>query len=114
MSSALIVQNQIATGPEYRVAQALIKYEIPFRFQVDIAGGRLLRGGFVVDFEIYNPQKMPLEVFGDYWHRAQFTSRDRLKVAMLAQIYGYEPIIIWENECKTQADANRAVREKVL
>jgi len=96
---------------EWRVGAALMRYKVEFYYQVPIRGGRLLRGGQVLDFLLLIPNPLPVQVFGNYWHRAQLKNEDRFKLELLQQIYGVEPEIIWGAEVQTQEDANARVRE---
>lgn len=98
---------------EWRVGVALMRYKVDFRYQVPILGGRLLRGGQLLDFLLYIPYALPLPVFGNYWHRAQLRNEDKLKLAILWQIYRVEPEIIWGDEVQTQEDANIRIREVI-
>jgi hypothetical protein len=96
---------------EWRVAVALWRWKVPFEYHVSIRGGNLLRGGQVLDFLLHIPIPRPLQIFGNYWHRAQMHSEDRFKLAVLQQIYGVEPLILWGNELQTQGQAISRVRE---
>jgi|TARA_Y100000296_G_scaffold59690_1_gene69001 hypothetical protein len=62
----------IGTGPEYLCWQALLKLglkpDIDFSYQSQLAGGRQTRGGRVVDFEIYNPPDIAINVQGLFFH----------------------------------------------
>lgn len=111
----LIVQGQPASKPEYNVAVALGRLNIPFLFQYDVFGGRRLRGGYVIDFIIENPFEEVLEVFGEYWHPDELTDKDRLKLAYLTNLFGgKEPYIIWGSEADTVEMAVETLRAKVL
>lgn len=107
------VMGKKATKNEANVALALEHEKIDFLFQYWYLGGRDLLGGYVLDFLVFAPRRIPLEVFGEYWHSGQFASDDRLKLAILAQEFGYEPIIIWGSESETYEQALAAVRRKV-
>jgi len=62
----------IGTGPEYLCWQALLKLglkpDIDFSYQSQLAGGRMEKGGRVVDFEIYNPPDIAIKVQGLFFH----------------------------------------------
>lgn len=98
---------------EWRVGVALMRYEVDFRYQVPILGGRLFRGGQLLDFLLYIPYALPLPVFGNYWHRAQLRNEDKFKLAILRQIYRVEPEIVWGDEVQTQEDANARIRKVI-
>ena len=60
------------SGPEYLCWQALLKLglkpNIDFSYQSQMAGGRLDKGGRVIDFEIYNPPNISINVQGVFYH----------------------------------------------
>ena len=107
------VMGKKATKNEANVALALEHEKLPFLFQYYYMGGRDVLGGYVLDFMVITPRWVPLEVFGEYWHTGQMASGDRLKIAILAQEFGREPVIIWGNESDTYELALAAVRKKV-
>ena len=99
---------------EWRVAVALWKYKLPFEYQVNIRGGSRLRGGQRVDFVVSNPFPQPVQVYGEYWHTGQLGSEDRMKLAILADIYGREVVVLWGSELGDQSAADAAVRRELL
>ena len=68
----------IGSGPEYLCWQALLKLglkpDIDFSYQSQLAGGRTQRGGRVVDFEIYNPPDIAINVQGLFFHYEKGTA----------------------------------------
>jgi hypothetical protein len=114
VSSTARATGSWATKNEYNVAIALMYYKIPFEFHKDILGGASVRGGFVIDFLVYNPFPTPLEVFGEYWHMGAMAAEDRLKLALLQSYYGSIPIIIWGQDSDTIELAKQAVRKEVV
>lgn len=93
------------TLPEYLVYQALIKlgYEGRFVFQSSQMGGRELKGGTVVDFEI--PElSLGIMVQGEYWHYGLpgRTMQDKI-IAMQLESYGMKIIFIDEEDALTNA-----------
>jgi hypothetical protein len=110
----LRIQGYEASEYEYRVAKALDLYKIPYRFQVDVLGGRRVRGGYVIDFIVENPIQTAVEVLGEYWHRDQMKSDDALKMAIIQQMFGRPVIQLWGGELQTQDAANNAVRSKIV
>lgn len=110
-----LIQNQEpGSKEEWWVALALWKLNLDFRFQVPVMGGRDRRGGFIVDFVVYNPMPTPVEVFGQYWHENQLGAGDNLRIAMLRDYFNMEPVIIWGSEATSEEDTLRVVREKLL
>jgi hypothetical protein len=106
----LIQGKEPGSLEEWRVAKALMSMGIEFQYQYAVNGGNAVRGGQIVDFMIYNPFPVALQVFGNYWHSAQATSEDNLKLNMLAQLIGSEPLVLWGIDLATQAATNEAVR----
>jgi hypothetical protein len=96
---------------EWRVAVALWLYEVRFDYQVWLRGGTLLRGGQILDFLVYIPYPVPLQVFGEYWHHGQMGSEDHFKLAILRQMFNIEPIVLWGRFLQTQEETNQIVRE---
>ena len=68
----------VGSGPEYLCWQALLKLglqpDIDFRYQSQLAGGRMEKGGRVVDFEIYNPPDIAINVQGLFFHYEKGTA----------------------------------------
>jgi hypothetical protein len=93
------------TLPEYLVYQALIKlgYDGRFEFQSSQYGGRVFKGGVVLDF--YIPEEsLAINIQGEYWHYA-FPSRiaqDKIQRATLA-VRGITLIWIDESDCLRNA-----------
>jgi len=62
----------MGSGPEYLCWQALLKLglqpDIDFRYQSQTAGGRQEKGGRVIDFEIFNPPNIAINVQGVFYH----------------------------------------------
>ena len=60
------------SGPEYLCWQALLKLglqpDIDFRYQSQTSGGRQEKGGRVIDFEIFDPPDIAINVQGVFYH----------------------------------------------
>jgi hypothetical protein len=95
---------------EYNVAIALQNLELLFEFQVEYFGGRRIRGGQVLDFLVYSPLPVPLQVYGEYWHEGQMAADDQYKLNILTQAIGKEPEIIWGKDSETVEEAQAACR----
>lgn len=98
---------------EWYVAVALMRYKVDFLYQVPINGGRLTRGGIVLDFLCYIPMPTPVAVMGEYWHGQTLKSEDKLKLAIIQQTYGTEPIILWGNDTDDQDKAFVTVKAEL-
>jgi hypothetical protein len=77
------------TLPEWMVHQELtrrgLREPLDFTFQSPLFGGRVQRGGLVIDFLFANPPDLAFSVLGVYWHRGAVTdARDLMARAQLA------------------------------
>ena len=77
--------------PEYLVNEALIELgkepDLDFFYQSPFAGGRMQRGGLVIDFIFVNPPDLAINVQGEYYHYemgADIRARDLIARSMLA------------------------------
>ena len=77
--------------PEFLVFEELLRRglrpDVDFTFQANFFGGRLERGGLVIDFLFTDPPGLAIAVQGDYFHQQQGASviaRDRLARVQLA------------------------------
>lgn len=69
---------------EWNIAQALWKYDWKFYYQLEVLGGKDVRGGQVLDFLVFTrPFYTALSVIGGYWHRN--SQKEQLKDAQLVQ-----------------------------
>lgn len=98
-----VPRGVVATKPEWAIywaLQRLGKVEgIDFSFQSSRAGGRLELGGAVLDFLIYNPPGIGINVQGIYWHY-QFGGERRAHDAMtrlMLESHGIHVIYIDED-----------------
>jgi len=99
---------------EWYTALALQKLGLPFDFQVPLRGGRLVAGGYVVDFVVYAPFPEPLEVFGEYWHEASLSSAERYRLAVIENVYHKPVNILWARDAQSVEDAKRAIKRLLL
>lgn len=99
---------------EWRLALALEHWKMTFQFQVSIYGGRTVRGGLVVDFVVYNPLPIPIQVHGEYWHTGAKGAYDVLEDAAIEHKFGHPPVIFWGAELASLEMAIAGVREKLL
>ena len=112
----LLVQGKKASLNEYNVAAALTQLNLNFDFQVNVDGGRTIRGGLVLDFLVYTvPKPTPLQVHGNYFHKGEAEAEDRLKeLKLLEKPYWYPPVTVWGNESETVEDALLALRRELM
>ena len=96
--------------PEYMVLQALNRLGLrdgyEFSYQSPLLGGRIEKGGYVVDFLFNEPPDLAINVQGEYWHYAQGitkTTSDDMSRAILAG-QGITLIMIDENDIYKDVD----------
>ena len=71
-----------------------------------VGDGEFILAGKCPDFINVNGQKKIIELYGNYWHKGD-TGQKRIT---LFRQYGYETLIIWENELKDE----NSLKEKLL
>lgn len=112
-----LIQGRLAGSKnEWYVSIALDRLGLDYRFQMPIGGGRMFRGGYILDFLVYTaPLPTPLEVLGTYWHGG--TKDDvTFRFANIARIlgsYAREPVEIWENECMSAEQAYETLSRRI-
>ena len=89
--------------PEFIVFDTLVKIgkipNVDFTFQSPLSGGRLERGGVIIDFLFTNPPDLAINVQGLFFHYEQGTAvraRDEIARANLAG-FGIDLIFIDED-----------------
>ena len=90
-SQIQVPANWSGSGPEYIAYQTFISLgKEPgedFVYQSPLAGGRLDKGGIVLDFVFYNPPDLAVNIQGVYYHYefgVEVRARDLLARAMMA------------------------------
>jgi hypothetical protein len=101
------------TGPSYErnVYWALLQvgYDASqIAYQVPIDGGRMSRNGLIVDFVLYTPSAIPIQVGATWWHRD--SAEDTLEDARISNIFGRPPIRFYDDDADTRQHALAAVR----
>ena len=100
--------QNVASKEEAIVAQALHDLGYDYVYQYAWNGGRLVRGGQVIDFLVIKaPKNVPLFVHGEYWHKGVMAPEEDLKMLELQTEAKYwaPPVIIWGSECETVEQA---------
>lgn len=103
-----------ASKEEWRLAVSFTKYKLEYDYQVPVLGGSQVRGGFIIDFVVSNPFQIPVEMMGQYWHSGVLGAGDRLRLAILTNLFDREPVEIWDFEVPDQDAADRVVRREFL
>lgn len=93
---------------------SLVRYKVPFYYQVPMAGGRDFRGGVVLDYLVYNPYAIPINVNGKRWHK----SDERIEEAVIAHVLKVSidfvhDHVIWDYQIPTQEDSDRIVKLRI-
>ncbi len=99
---------------EWYVHLALLKYDIRYKFQIELFGGQRLAGGQVLDFLILEPFPQPVQVMDRYWHKGQLDNRENYNLSVMEQHYGREVIILWGHETKSLELADQTVLKKIV
>ena len=115
---ALIQGKSPGSVGEWYVANSLqkLRHEFIYQFQVfNITG---VKGSFVLDFLVLTtvPFSTPLEFFGEYFHSAELTRKDQLRLEQIEFALGpniKKTVIVWGKEAQTQQDADEVLRRKV-
>lgn len=80
-------EDFIGSRPEWAVHWALTRLGVMFNFQTSFMGGRLFKGGAIVDFEIPD-LGLVINVQGNYWHygnSAKIASDKAQRIALEGQ-----------------------------
>ena len=112
MATVYFVKGSHASLYEYNVSRALDRLKIDYTFQYAPWGFTGVRGQYIVDFLLYNPMPIPVEVFGEHWHTGQLGADDKMRLGMIEQYFNQVPVIIWGRECDTYEKAYATCREK--
>jgi len=93
----------------------LEKLNLPYLFQYELLGGRVFRGGIVLDFLVLtSPLSTPLDIRGNYWHQPKQRVDDDLALAVLMARGAYaEPVIIYGAELQTPEQAYSTVKREL-
>lgn len=86
-----VPEGWLGSLPEWLVFQELtrrgLQEGLDFTYQSPLLGGRMERGGLIIDFLFSNPPGLAIGVQGEYFHQqqgAQTIARDKMSRAQLA------------------------------
>lgn len=87
-----------------------------YQYRVFDVGGVV--GDFRVDFLVLStvPYSTPLEVFGNFFHRAQLEAEDQLRLQLIDDHFrgrANETVIVWGNESETFEDAREVTLARI-
>lgn len=86
--------------------QSLLDTRFPKEWKF-VGDGQLIIGNKCPDFANINGKKALIELYGNYWHEGQ-NPQDRID---LFAKYGYQTLIIWENELKDASLVIERIRD---
>lgn len=103
MSRADVYQAQgyFDSKNEYFLAKAFDLVRLPYRPQVRLFAPASVRGTVKIDFEVYNPFALPVELYGEFWHTGQLGADDRLRELRIFRRYRRAVYRVWGNESDT-------------
>lgn len=114
----MVTLNEVefpGTRPEFLCFQALVRLgkipEVDFTFQSSLFGGRVEKGGLIIDFLFSDPPDLAISVLGSYFHYVLgggTRGRDLINREILAQ-QGLTLIFI--DDVDLEEDAIRVVGE---
>ena len=96
---------------EYMLAVALDRAGIDYHYQVPLFGGQGELGGIGVDFVCFIPWAVPVEVFGEYFHRDD--NKLKLRLGMLFDWFKQQPVVFWDYEMPDQAAVDALVKDRL-
>lgn len=112
--SAVYRSRGMGSSLELLIYQALLAEgwrQDQIDIQTSILGGRSRTGGHVVDFVLYTPVAIPINVNGNYWHRN--TDKELETDLAIQQKFGRAPITIWGDKAKDLTQARAEVRRLI-
>lgn len=93
----------------------LLRFGIPFDYQVPVMGGRAVPGGAVVDFLIYITTPPTVLRVMSYWHTDPAQREiDALQKAVLEEDFQFRVVDIWEWETMDWEFLSRRMRELIF
>ena len=91
-----IASNRISPNKQELKLKSLLKH-VSKSILINVKGEWLILGGKIPDFVSIRKKKI-IELYGDYWHRGEDTS----KRINFFKLYGYGTLIVWEKELKNE------------
>ncbi len=101
--------------PEFLVYASLIKQGkiegVDFTYQSALMGGRLDKGGVVLDFTFYDPPDLAINVQGEYYHYGLGATYIQNDIIIRQQMAGQGINLIFIDENDVLEDVDYYVRE---
>lgn len=98
MGAGVFLQDKECDSmPEYYFGIALenLGYEYRYHWKIGIAG---TAGSIEVDFIVYAPTQIPIEIMADYWHPNVMGENEVIRIAKIRDYFHLEPILIDSKE----------------
>lgn len=113
-----VVDIPFASKEEEWVYTALLEEQragtiLYFEYQVNIFGGRNVRGGIILDFVVYNPLATVLFVNGDYWHSGLLGADDLYQQILVRQRYP-TVVTLWGRELVDKDVTRELIHEWIV
>ena len=96
---------------EYILHLALIAEDLQFLYEFGLFGGYRTLGGISVDFAVWAPFIVGVEVQGAWWHRN--STKERFRAALITSYFGQPPVYFLEEETEEVGLARSAVKAKL-
>ena len=101
--------------PEYLAFTALIKLGkdpgVDFTYQSPLMGGRMTKGGVVIDFEFTNPPDLAINIQGVYYHYEFGVEQKARDIITRAQMAGQGVTLVFIDEDDIMQDPEYYVKE---
>ena len=101
--------------PEYLVLAELVRLGkqpgVDFTYQSPLMGGRVEKGGVILDFLLYDPPDLAINVQGEYWHYGLGPGVKARDLMARSQMAGQGITLIFIDEADILRDVRYYVRE---
>jgi hypothetical protein len=109
-------KGEVNSKPAYEMNVLWALLQMGYRmedigYQVPIDGGRMSRNGLVVDFVLYTPSAIPIQVGATWWHKD--SGEETLEDARILNWFGRLPIRIFDVDADTKEHALAALRREL-
>ena len=106
---------EFGSTPEQMVYLQLLELgkvpEVDFSYQAAQLGGRMQKGGMILDFLFYDPPDLAINVQGIYWHYGKGTIVRQNDLFIRAQLAGEGTHLIFIDENDIMQDVEYYTRE---
>ena len=107
--------TEFASTPEQLVYVQLRELgkvpDVDFTYQSATLGGRMEKGGMILDFMFYDPPDLAINVQGQYWHYGKGTLVKQNDLLIRAQLAGEGTTLIFIDEDDIMQDVEFYTKE---